>query len=295
MRSIPAFTLVGFVLSAAPAAAQRELAPPALTPAAGGPALLADVSISFDQMEKNIEQQYAKLIRKEKDQKSALEDTIKDLDRQIQAVKEQIKKIQLVAQRIQELLPKILSAVGSDSGGVFGGAFSEAKRAQLEALLAAELSKAGVSLSAKEIQGIAAAITKGGQGGMSTALQIVITIAEAGAARSPDFPKVVAAEVSSAASLPGASAAAFFSSRFSDQASRRIQDFNRAIDSANAEKKTLKERIAALDKQIAKLEEDKAKALAELRKQKEKAIVAAKAIDTRIVRLPTPTPTPKRP
>jgi TolA-binding protein len=102
MRSIPAFTLVGFILSAAPAVAQREVARPALAPTAGGQVLLSDVSNSYAQMEKNIELTYAKLKQETKGKIEALNDQIKDLAKQIEALKEQVKKLEQLLAKIEQ-------------------------------------------------------------------------------------------------------------------------------------------------------------------------------------------------
>ncbi|MCM3877016.1 MAG: hypothetical protein NEA02_11430 [Thermoanaerobaculia bacterium] len=263
---------------------------------AAAQAMLSDVVNAYDQMEKNVELQFAKLTHDAKGSKDALEEEIKALGSQILKLEQAAKKIEAVAQKMQELLPKIMAAVGSDPGAALRRAPSTAKESAFEALLKTELAKAGVSLSTKEIQSIAEAITKGGQAAMSAALQIVITIAEAGVGKSPDFPKVLPADLSAAAQLPGAAAASFLSKRFSEQASQKIAETNQAIKTAQSQIKALKEQIKEIDRQIAKLEEDKQKALAETRKQKEKALEdALKARDSRVIRLRTPTPTPKRP
>jgi len=127
------------------------------------------------------------------------------------------------------------------------------KEDQLAAQLKAELAGLGLSVSPDQLSNIMNALGKGGGGGMALAMQIVTNIAEA--------------------------------------RSRQINDQTR---SAGAAKQDQIARIAALDKQIAKLEADKQKAIADLRKQHEKALAEAqKAQDSRLIRLPTPTP--KRP
>ena len=289
MRSTPALTFIGFFLAASAAATAAPQpgdtvvkVPVTPTPASGtdrpgdgqapiandtvgaGPvkaattqALLQDVASSYDQMERNIELQFAKLMQEAKGQKQALEDKIKEIDRQIAALKEQARKIEQVAQKLEELLPRILAAVGSDSGGM--RRTPSAKGDQLAALLASERAKAGLPAT-------------------------------------PGFPNLTPADLSTASSLKGSNGAAFLSSRIAQQASEKIAEIDKAIEAKKKEIASLKAQIAELDKQLAKLEADKQKAIAELRKQKEKAIAeATKAQDSRLIRIPTPTPTPKRP
>ena len=122
---------------------------------------------------------------------------------------------------------------------------------------------------------------------MAVALQIVISIANPGAGRPPsrpDFPKVTQADLATAAQLSASAAAAFFSSRFGEQAAQKAAAINKEIDTLRRQIQTLRNQMGAIDAQIAKLEQDKQKALEE----------AKKAQNTRFVSLPTPTPTPKR-
>lgn len=162
MRSIPAFTVVGFILSAAPAVAQREVARPALTPTAGGQVLLSDVSNSYAQMEKNIELKYAKLIQEAKGNKGALEDQIKTIEQQIEKLKQAARKIELVERKLEELLPKIMEALGSDSNAGKGRTSPTNRNDQLASRLATELAKAGLGLSPDEIRDITDAVKRGG-------------------------------------------------------------------------------------------------------------------------------------
>ncbi|HEY3350669.1 MAG TPA: hypothetical protein VGM13_12915 [Thermoanaerobaculia bacterium] len=82
MLPVPAFAFVGFFL-AVPVTAQREVAPPLLAPGATPGKVVSDVSAMYDQMEANLENQYAKLINDAKARKSALEDQIRAIDKQI--------------------------------------------------------------------------------------------------------------------------------------------------------------------------------------------------------------------
>lgn len=247
----PVFAFIGFFL-AAPAAAQKAVARPALTPVAVSSNVRSDTSASFDQMEKSIEQEYAKLVQDAKTQKSDLEDKIKEIDRQIAALKEHAKKLDQVARKMDELLPKIMAGLGGDTGGR-GRTPSPPKRDQFAAHLKAELAALGVGVSPDQLSKIMDALGKGGSGGMALAMQIVTQIADA-----------------------------------------RAKQLDDQIASAAVARQAQKAQIAALEKQIAKLEADKQKAIAELRKQKEKALAdAQKAQDSRLLRLPTPTPARK--
>jgi predicted nucleic acid-binding Zn-ribbon protein len=311
MRSIPVFALAGFVLSAAPGAAQRDVARPALTPTAGGQLVLADVSSSFDRMEKNIELQYAKLKQEAKNNQDALQDKIKEIDKAIERLKQVAKRIELLSQKIQELLPRIVGAVGSDSGAGIGRTPSTTERDRFAAMLAVELAKAGIGMSADQLQKTAEAIGRGGQGAMALAVYLTTEIAEANADKSvsgaatksarggsagapsaalqslaarQDFPRVSQGDVASAAQLPGSAAASYFANRFSGQAAERLAATNKAIDSEQQKKKALVNQVAALEKEIAKLEQDRQKALADLRSQRMKAVRTS----------PTATPTPKK-
>jgi septal ring factor EnvC (AmiA/AmiB activator) len=76
----------------------------------------------------------------------------------------------------------------------------------------------------------------------------------------------------------------------------KIRALEHQIVKLQMEFQTAKYEIAAIEKQTAKLEQDKEKAIADLKKQKQKAIAdVQKAQDARLIRTPTPTPTPKRP
>ena len=298
MKPVGALLVAAFLAVAATAAAQRESVPPPRTPVTGL-ALHSDAQTSYVRMEQNIEQQYGKLIQEAKNNKQELEDQIKSLQNQILKLKEAAKKIQLVMQKLQELLPKIMGAVGSDPSGGKGRTTSNGQRDAFEALLKAELARAGMNKSAEELRKLAGEITKGGQGALGLALQIAISIADADAGKipaRPDFPKVTREDVSNAAPLRGSAAAAFFSSRFSIQAQERLAEISKAIDSAMAGIQSRKGQIAALEKEIDKLRKEQEKALADLRAQKLKALeTATKAREASVLRTPTPTASPKMP
>jgi peptidoglycan hydrolase CwlO-like protein len=121
--------------------------------------VLSDVANAYDQMEKNIELQFAKLILEAKSNKEAVEDKIKSIEAAIEKLKQEVKKLELLLQKLEELLPKIMAALGSDPGAGKGRAPSTAR-------LGAELGKAGINLSADELRSLADAI---GQGGMLAA------------------------------------------------------------------------------------------------------------------------------
>ncbi len=93
------------------------------------------------------------------------------------------------------------------------------------------------------------------------------------------------ADLATAAQLSASAAAAFFSSRFGEQAAQKAAAINKEIDALRRQVADPDgNQMGAIDAQIAKLEQDKQKALEE----------AKKAQNTRFVSLPTPTPTPKR-
>ena len=193
---------------------------------------------------------FAALPAETKSNKDALEEQIKNDVTQIELLKQAAKKTQLVAQKIQELLPEILGFVGSDPAGGNGRTPSK-RRDELAGLLAADLAGAGVNRSAGEIKKVAEAIVKGGQGAMDAAVQVVTLIAESSAGQvptAPDFPKVTPGDLSNAARLSDAAAADFFSRLLGEQAAQRIAATNKAIDMAEAEIKSLKKQVAELDR-----------------------------------------------
>ncbi len=203
--------------------------------------MLSDVASSYDQMEQSIETEFAKLTQDARRNKGALEDKIKELERQIAKLKDDADKIARIARKIDDVLPKFMAALGSDTGG--GNARTPStKRDQLAAQLSAELAGQGLSLSPDELQGLVGALAKGGSAGMALAVQLVTTIANG-----------------------------------------RTRGINDQIASAGAAIQDRKTQIAALDKQIAKLDLEKAKALED----------AKKAQNARLIRLPTPTPARK--
>jgi hypothetical protein len=78
-------------------------------------------------------------------------------------------------------------------------------------------------------------------------------------------------------------------------AEARSKQIDGQINSAAAAIKPQVDQVSALEKQLAKLDQDKARALADLRTQRGKALAdAAKAQDARLA-IPTSIPTPKKP
>jgi septal ring factor EnvC (AmiA/AmiB activator) len=299
LRALPA-TALGAVLGAlaAPAfAADRAAAArPIFTPLPKG-ASAADVQGRFDALERATEQEYSKLIKEARDQQSAIEDKLRQIDRQVETLKNEVRRIELLQKKIEEVLPKILAFVGSDSAL---GAAPGARQAQVTALLSGELSKAGVSIPPDRLAQDAAAITKGGTSGLTVAWDLVLQIARAGspaprARLGPHaFPEVSSFDLSNAAQMPPASAAAFLSSTVSRQASEEIRRLNGEIDSLRNESKKLTLEIKSLEAEIAKLEADKAKLIAELKAQRTKAVEEANRLRSpaAIRFVPTATPTP---
>jgi septal ring factor EnvC (AmiA/AmiB activator) len=135
--------------------------PPGAPPATSS-AIVADVQRQYDSMEQSIEQQYAKLLKSAKDKKAALEDKIKELERRIDALKAQAKKIELVAQKMDQLLPKIQATPGSGPAPSKGARSSAARVDEVAALLSAELAKDGVQASPAEVRWAAEALGDGG-------------------------------------------------------------------------------------------------------------------------------------
>jgi hypothetical protein len=292
MKRVGGLFVLALLVSAVPADAQRGAGPPTATPVSGRP-LLIETQNPGARTEQGIEQSYAKLIREAKNNRQEMEDQIRNLESSIEKLKQSARKIELVLQKLQELLPRIVGAVGSDPFGGKGRPASTGPRDAFEALLKAELARAGMNMSAEELRKLADEITKGGQGAMGVALQIVISIAQTSASRSlpgrdagPGFPKVAPADLSAATPMRGSGAASYFASRFSKQAGDRLAETNAAISSAKQAIKSRKDQIAGLDKQIEKLQQDRDKAIADLRAQGQRALANA---------LKSPTPTPRAP
>lgn len=216
MVSVPALTFLGILL-ASPSAA---------------PAMHA-------QMEASIEQQFAKLKKQVKDDIDALEAKIKEIGRQVAALKEQAKQIEQVAKKMEQVLPNLVAQVGRDPGA--GRTRTPSANDPLAARLKAELASAGLPLTPDEAQEVVNALRKGGSAGIALATQIIASIAEA-----------------------------------------HTKQIDGQINSTTATIKARKDQISALEKQLVKLDQDKAKALAD----------AVKMQDARLIR--TPTPTPKR-
>ena len=217
------------------------------TPAGAQPNVVSDVTASYDRMEQSIEIEFAKLKKQTKNDIDALDDKIKEMDRQIAALKDQANKIEKVAQKLEDLLPKIMAGIGSDSSGM--RRTPSPKSDQFSSLLASERAKAGLPST-------------------------------------PGFPNLTPADLATAFSLPAANRPAFLSSLIAQQASRKISEIGNAIDAHKKESASLKAQIPALEKQIAELDADRQKALADLQKQKASAL---KSVPTA-----TPTPIPKR-
>jgi hypothetical protein len=171
------FLALAFLLRL-PAAAQHEVARPASTPAAGASSTLSDISSSYARMEANIEQEYAKLEKQAKDDIDALENKIKEIDRQIASLKERARKVSQVAAKMDELLPKFMAALGRNAGGGTGRAASS-RRDQVAAQVGTELAQLGVAVSPDQLTKIMDGLEKGGSAGMAQALSICTAIAEA--------------------------------------------------------------------------------------------------------------------
>jgi septal ring factor EnvC (AmiA/AmiB activator) len=212
MLPIPRRLALGLflVLLAAPAVAQPQVGGPAVPSAPQGAVPSGTPLVTTEQ---SIAQQYAKLIQDAKNEKAALEDKIEELEKKIEALKHQASRIQLVAQKTEQVLPKILSVLGRSSGG---------RKPRSGAVIGAELAKVGIEASPDELRWLAAAIGNGG---------------------------------------PGADG------RVAAQASTRIERVNEAIHANGRAIAELREQIAAVDQQIAKLEKQRDETLSDLKKQ----------------------------
>ena len=76
---------------------------------------------------------------------------------------------------------------------------------------------------------------------------------------------------------------------------RQIQNLTAKIDQAMKEIKVLQTQILALEHEIAKLDQDKKKAVASIRAQKQKAVAQAVEAQGSALARVTPAPTPKKP
>jgi cell division protein FtsB len=148
---LPAVALLAAAVAlpgAAPAAEKGDAARPALTSTSPAPAP-AGVASTYDQMEKNIELQYAKLIQDERKEIASLQTKIKELEGQIAGLKQQASRIEILADKIATLLPVLLESVAADPTPGKGRK-AAAPQGTLGARIAAELDKSGLGLSPDE-------------------------------------------------------------------------------------------------------------------------------------------------
>jgi septal ring factor EnvC (AmiA/AmiB activator) len=258
----------------------------------------------------SIDVEFAKLEKQARDEKEKLQDQIKAIEKQLEVLKSQIKKIDLITDKIAELLPVIVEQVGSKTGD---------GSASLAALLGQELAKAGVSVSPQKVQELAAAMTKGGQGSMAVALHVVMAIAEASAdlalggrssLHAAPFPNLRAdgasaarlkaflagldcfsslgSAVDLATALPSPQAAAFWGQRATKAAQDCMQAAASKIDGKKVEIKELRDAIKKIEKQIEELEKAHQKATPDLAKKKLEE-------QMRMQKSPTPKPNTRLP
>jgi transposase len=163
MRSIPQRIALGVWLvllaTPAPAVSQPRVGGPTVAPAQGA----VPSGTPLATTEQSIAQEYAKLIQEAMTQQAALRGQIEALDEKIEALKQQASRIQLIAQKTEQVLPKILSALGRDSGGKEPASAVRQAR-DPGAVIAGELAKVGVTASAGELRWLVEAIGHGGPG-----------------------------------------------------------------------------------------------------------------------------------
>ncbi len=147
-------------------------------------AMLDDVSNAYNQMEMSVEFMYNRLIQEAKSNKAELEDQIKNIDKQIELLKEQGKKLDIIMAKVTELMPKFMQLVGSDEGvkqcGQYKNDFNQQEQ-QFADFLAKELKAIGIDLDPAKLQSLVEGMSKGGQAGMALAMMLVFAIAEASA------------------------------------------------------------------------------------------------------------------
>lgn len=100
-----------------------------------------------------------------KGKRDALEDEIKSIDGQIEKLKQAADKLARIGQKIEELMPRLLAALGSDENARRMPTPSTAKSGAFAAVLENELPKSGLRMSGDEIRKISDAIAKGGGAG----------------------------------------------------------------------------------------------------------------------------------
>lgn len=82
----------------------------------GATAVRTTIVARMPTREDAMEALYSVLLQTVKDTKGELEEMIKDLRAQAASLREQSHKLQLIAQRMQDLLPQLLAAVATDPG-----------------------------------------------------------------------------------------------------------------------------------------------------------------------------------
>jgi len=178
---IPAIVVpaVLFLISAAPAAPKVAGYRPQATDVSR-PRVLRDIQDSYDQKERELETEYAKLVQEARNEIHLLEDKISGINRQVENLKKQLQKIALVISQLESLQPHLFEFVGSKPAGL-SARMTRNQQNPLAAIVRGELARIGIVLSDEKLQDLVTAMGQGGQAGIAVALSVAVTIAETSA------------------------------------------------------------------------------------------------------------------
>ncbi|MCC6810285.1 MAG: hypothetical protein IT381_22840 [Deltaproteobacteria bacterium] len=160
----------------------------ALDGADSAAAMLNDVAQAYDNMEKNLELCFNKLIMEAKGNKEALEDQIKQIDRQVEVIKEQLKKLDKMLELITTLMPKFAELIGQDEkvrntcplGQQTRQADVDQKKDELTNIVVEKMREAGFTdVNPESIRKIMDGIAAGGAGATALAFFLFTLIADA--------------------------------------------------------------------------------------------------------------------
>lgn len=76
--------------------------------------VITEINQMYDNMEKSIELEYAKLVKENKTKTDELNAKIKEMDQQVEKLKAQAKKIEEVSAKMQALMQKMMKGIGND-------------------------------------------------------------------------------------------------------------------------------------------------------------------------------------
>jgi len=254
--------------------------------------------------ERTIELDYAQRIRMVRDAIAALELRIAENGRQVDALKAQATATDVIAAALQELLPRLVGTAGSGGtggmlqpeaafGSQLGGELSKAGfdvskddlrtladtvlgtgpdgvAAGLYLVVAIGRARAAAHLPARDrrrpsIDELLAAVTPAGRGryerGRSTVLDVTETLLSAST-----YPTLTSADLASIVRRGGKDASTRLGSRFSAEAQQQHATIGKALAAKKKERTDLVSQVKALQKEIQRLEMEKARKLAEARK-----------------------------